>query len=389
MKCKNCGREMSDDARFCEMCGKPVGTAPTPAADKTTGVNPHYDLSVFSDDSTPVAAQRHAPDPDADGAAKTELLPQNDTDPAVRQHPSRRSDTQRSPVEDDAAKTALLPEQNEPTPERNRFEENLAMHRRYREERRRAAANKATHPAEADQGFADAPVGQPLTPDRYQGDPPRYDERARYGYDSPDRRDDLLPDRGAFDTDAHRGQHADDKPRGNHQKKALILSGIALVLVIAILAGVIFFTRNTVSTSELRDAGNKYLPPLQAVTIDISQKDPSNNDIVFKYDDRARIVFCTYKANKKPYEQQYTYRDPDRMLDIETTYRGKLIHIESISYDRLRSANDFENIDGYLVRLDEGSLSAGLSATEAPTIPPTAAPRILRPTIPNPSTPNS
>ena len=380
MKCKNCGREMSDDARFCEMCGKPVDTAPTPAADKTTGVDPRYDLSVFSDDSARVTAQRHTPDPIEDGAAKTVLLSQNDNDSALPQRPSRRPQAQRSPVDDDAAKTALLPEQNEPTEERNRFEENLALHRRYREERRRAAANKATPPAEADQGFAEehrgyAPVEHPYTPDRRQGDPPRYNERARYGYDGSNHRDDPRPERGSHDRDPRGDRYADDKPREYKQKKALIISGIALVLVIAILAGVIFFVnRNTVSASELRDAKDKYLPPAKAVTIDTSQKDPSNNDIQFKYDDRARIVSCAYKANKKPYEQQYTYRDPDRMLDIETTYRSKLIHIESISYDKINTANDFVDVDGYLVRLDEKSLTSGLPATEAPTAAPTAAP---------------
>ena len=145
--------------------------------------------------------------------------------------------------------------------------------------------------------------------------------------------------------------------------------------MIAILAGVIFFVnRNTVSASELKDAKEKYLPPSQAVTIDTSQKDPSNDDIQFKYDDRARIVSCTYRANNKPYEQHYTYHDPERTVDIATTYREQPVHTESISYDNIKAPDKFEDVGGYIVRLDEESLTSGLPATEAMTIPPTAAP---------------
>ncbi len=388
MKCTNCGRELSDDARFCEICGKPVGTEPTLVADKTTEVDPRYDLSVFSDDSAPASAVRHTPEPVVeDDAAKTVFLPGNGTpDFDIPTRPERRAQANRFPVEDDAAKTELLPEQNEPTAERNRFEENIAMHRRYREERKRADRNRTTNvPLRAgeDQGFVDeyrgyAPADQFDDRSRYDRRPRYGDEHTRYGYNDSNHRENYRSDRGSYEQDARREQrpdrrNADGKRRKNNQKKALIISIIALVLVIAILAGVIFFVnRNTVSASELRDAKNKYLPPAQAVTIDTSQKDPSNSDIQFKYDDRARILSCTYKANEKPYEQQYTYRDPDRMLDIETTYRDKLIHTESISYDKIKTANDFEDVDGYIVRLDEESLTAG--ETLPPTVPPTAAP---------------
>ena len=391
MKCTNCGRELSDDARFCEICGKPVGTEPTLVAEKTTEVDPRYDLSVFSDDSAPVPAARHTPESVVGDDAKTVLLPQNDApSPDIPTRPERRAQADRFPVEDDAAKTELLPEQNEPTAERNRFEENIAMHRRYREERKRADTNRTTNvplqPGE-EQGFVDeyrgyAPADQFDNRSRYDRRPRYDDEYTRYGYHDSNRRENPRSDRGSYEQDARREQrpdrrNVDGKRRKNNQKKALIISIIALVLVIAILAGVIFFVnRNTVSASELRDAKNKYLPPAQAVTIDTSQKDPSNSDIQFKYDDRARILSCTYKANEKPYEQQYTYRDPDRMLDIETTYRDKLIHTESISYDKIKTANDFEDVDGYIVRLDEESLTAGetLPPTVPPTVPPTAAP---------------
>lgn len=354
MKCTNCGRELSDDARFCEMCGKPVGGDKTTFIDSKAEVDPHYDLSVFSDDSAPVPASQHSPEP----------------------------------VEDDSAKTVLLSDQNEPTAERNRFEENLAMHRRYREERRRADADRTTdaprRPGD-DRDFRDeyrgyAPVGQPNTPDRYGSESRQgyNDERTLY---EPDRRPRYYDDERPRPHSNQRHGRYKEAPKKNHKKTALIISIIALVLVIAILAGVIFFVnRNHVSAAELKDAKEKYLPPSQAVTIDITQKDPSNDDITFKYDDRARIVSCTYQANNKPYEQHYSYHDPERTVDIATTYREQPIHTQSISYDNIKTPNEFKDVGGYIVRLDEESLSFGatLPATEPSTEAPTTAPTDAR-----------
>ena len=92
MKCTNCGRELSDDARVCEICGKPVGTEPTLVAEKTTEVDPRYDLSVFSDDSAPASAARHTPESVIGDDAKTVLLPQNDApSPDIPTRPERRA----------------------------------------------------------------------------------------------------------------------------------------------------------------------------------------------------------------------------------------------------------------------------------------------------------
>ena len=182
------------------------------------------------------------------------------------------------------------------------------------------------------------------------------------------------------------------EPPNKNKKTALIISIIALVLVIAIIGGVIFFiNRNTVSAAELQEAKDKYLPPAQAVTIDTSKDDPSNDDIQFKYDDRARIISCTYMANEKPYAQRYTYDDAARKLNIETSYRERPIYTKEIEYSRVKSPNTFENIDEYYVRLDEGSLGDDGDdndddddddeqedlPTDAPTDPPTEAAEIV------------
>ncbi len=356
MNCKNCGRKLSDDARFCEICGTPVDTEPTMVADKTTGIDPHYDLSIFSDDGEPTQPVEQSTAPVEDGSAKTVVLPQNDAPPAEElHHPLLRPAAAELPVDDDASKTTLLPNGNDQPAQRNRFEENLAMHRRYREEETRS-------------GYADRANHAPRRDENDRSPKPFRDEYR--GYAPVDQR----PEREGYRNDRRHDRY-NEPPKKNKNKTALIISLIALILVIAILAGVIFFVnRNTVSASELKDAKEKYLPPSQAVTIDTSQKDPSNDDIQFKYDDRARIVSCTYRANNKPYEQHYTYHDPERTVDIATTYREQPVHTESISYDNIKAPDKFEDVGGYIVRLDEESLTSGLPATEAMTIPPTAAP---------------
>ncbi len=378
MNCKNCGRKLSDDARFCEICGTPVNTEPTMVADKTNGIDTHYDLSIFSDDGEPTQPVEQPTAPVEDGSAKTVVLPQNDAPPAEElHHPLLRPAAAELPVDDDASKTTLLPNGNDQPAQRNRFEENLAMHRRYREEETRSGyADRANHAPRRDENDRSP---KPFR-DEYRGYAPVDQRHGREGY-----RDDRRPrydDGRDNDTDQERNRRNDrrhdrynEPPKKNKNKTALIISLIALILVIAILAGVIFFVnRNTVSASELKDAKEKYLPPSQAVTIDTSQKDPSNDDIQFKYDDRARIVSCTYRANNKPYEQHYTYHDPERTVDIATTYREQPVHTESISYDNIKAPDKFEDVGGYIVRLDEESLISGLPATEAMTIPPTAAP---------------
>ncbi len=164
------------------------------------------------------------------------------------------------------------------------------------------------------------------------------------------------------------GRH-NQKP--NHsKKKPLIIAIIALVLVIAIVLGVIFFvSRKTVSAKELTKAKENYLPPAQAVTIDTSLTDPSNDKIKFTYDDRARIISCTYSVNKMTYDQSYTYDNTQHKINVETTYRAHPIFTKELDYDRVTKPDIFEEVDGYYIRLSKEDL-----ATEPPTEPPTEEP---------------
>ena len=171
----------------------------------------------------------------------------------------------------------------------------------------------------------------------------------------------------------------------NSYKKTLIIAIIALVLVIAIVLGVIFFvSRKTVSAKELQKAKDNYLPPAQAVTIDTSLNDPSNDAIQFKYDDHARIISCTYSVNKMTYDQSYTYDENMRKINVETTYRAQPIFTKELDYDRVTKPDTFEEVDGYYIRLCKEDL-ADTGATEPPQE--TAAPEVTEPPTDPPTEP--
>ena len=204
-------------------------------------------------------------------------------------------------------------------------------------------------------------------------------------------RRDEMPDERYTDMN-YRGNRAQrragkrNKKPNNSYKKPLIIAIIALVLVIAIVLGVIFFvSRKTVSAKELQKAKDNYLPPAQAVTIDTSLSDPSNDAIQFKYDDHARIISCTYSVNKMTYDQSYTYDENMRKINVETTYRAQPIFTKELDYDRVTKPDTFEEVDGYYIRLCKEDLAdtgateppqetAAPEATEPPTDPPTEPP---------------
>ena len=168
-------------------------------------------------------------------------------------------------------------------------------------------------------------------------------------------------------------------------KKPLIITIIALVLVAAIVTGVIILVSNHVSEAELQEAREQFLPPAQAVKLDLSQDDPSNDDIKFTYDSHGRIANCTYKANNKAYRLDYNYHKSD--VDITVSYKKHDILTKKIEYKKIGESNKFIDVDGYIVRLGPEDLeehgeevtsaptqAATLVPTDAPTQAPTAEP---------------
>ena len=266
MKCTNCGHEMPDNAKFCEMCGTPFDVEHTQLAD---------------DD-----------------------------------------------IRDDY----------------NNYN---------------ARENSIPHSGYANNGYPRRPYDNRYPDDRrYYNSAPGYDSP---GYDDPRYNEPPLYPR-------------DQKPRMSGQKKALIISGIALLLVVAILTGVIIYvSRTKVSAKELDEAKENFLPPAQAYEIDTTLDDPSNDNIKFKYDSRARISSCTYTLNEKTYDQRYGYNDKTRIIKIDTKYRDHTIFTIEIDYDRVSEANKFVAVDGYYVRLDDTALGNNSSSSSAVAVE-TAAP---------------
>lgn len=215
-------------------------------------------------------------------------------------------------------------------------------------------------------GYPDRPYDDRYPDDRrYYSDAPGYNAPR---YDDPRYNDPNLYPR-------------DQKPRMSGQKKALIISGVALVLVIAILTGVIVYvSRTKVSAKELDEAKENFLPPAQAYEIDTTLDDPSNDNIKFKYDSRARISSCTYAVNEKTYDQSYGYNDKSRIIKIDTKYRSHTIFTKEIEYDRIDEANKFVAVDGYYIRLDDTSL--GNSSSSSAVKIETAAPEPTTPRAP-------
>ena len=210
--------------------------------------------------------------------------------------------------------------------------------------------------------YENTPLPNDYPPNDYPDpryDDPRYDDRFmddRQGYRGDPRYDDRY------------GAPRNGKPRMSGQKKAIIISVISLVLVVAILGGVIFFvSRNKVSAAELEEAKENYLPPAEAVAIDPTLDDPSNDDIQFKYDNCARISSCSYSVNEKPYDLSFGYNNKNKIIKIKVKYRNNEILIKEIEYDSVSTPNSFEVVDGYYLRLDEQSLCVDSSSSSKET----------------------
>lgn len=209
-----------------------------------------------------------------------------------------------------------------------------------------------------------------------QNEPAAIQQRSYHQQNSSEPSDNLAAESNSEIDDGYQNMSGDsfepeENPKKKKSRKALVISIIALVLVIAIVIGVIVIVNNnSVSAAELKDAKEKYLPPAEAVAIDTSLDDPSNENIKFKYDARARIISCTYSANEKTYDQSYNYDDSLRKVTIETQYKKHPIFTKEIEYDRVSAPGAFEAVDGYYLRLDESCFTEQSdeipAATEAP-----------------------
>ncbi len=159
-------------------------------------------------------------------------------------------------------------------------------------------------------------------------------------------------------------------------RKALWITIIALVLAAAIAVGVVLIVnRDSISEAELREAKERFTPPANAVSVDLTRDDPSNENIKFEFDSRRRIASCTYSIDKTEYFQAYDYDDDAQKLEITTEYKKHPIETKVIGYSEVKRTGIIEPIDGYFVRLDNESIRTGSSKqTDAPSEEKTDAP---------------
>lgn len=109
------------------------------------------------------------------------------------------------------------------------------------------------------------------------------------------------------------------------------------------------YNSSSQTSDNIDEVISSYQPPAKVFDIDLSNDDPSNDDIRFEYDDKGRISNCIYKINDIEYNQVYTYDDSKNTVII-TTYSNNTIVDEKVIELSEHSDNDFfDVVDGYYV----------------------------------------
>ena len=154
------------------------------------------------------------------------------------------------------------------------------------------------------------------------------------------------------------------EPGGSPERgrKKLIIAIVALIALILILAAVITvviidpFNKSgdtapateSETDSGIQAAKDAFSPPAKLY-------DADSDKLRFEYDDRARIISCSYIANEKQYDQKYTYDDDAEKVEIVTYYEEAEIDDKTISYSDAVYYDITVEVDGYYVRLDKDS----------------------------------
>lgn len=294
MKCQHCGAELSELSKFCNICGKPVDA--------------------------------DAPSPETD--MKTRLAERSRADKKRRHQEKKHSHRYETLSFDEPTKTSITPEDSlgddslyEPSP---------------------ASGANVVRPGLGDeptvllQPAEMKPVGAAALQDMPDSAPLLQQPAAPAPQN-------IYPESAYRESYPHTPVYEDDSRFKKSKKKhtALWISIIALLLVIAILTGVIFFIRGS-AKAELEEAKQDYLPPVSA----IANGELKQDDITFGYDDSARIISCSYKLKEKQYDQKYTYDDDAQKLTIETLFKKQTIANAEFPYSVLPSEPGISDI-GY------------------------------------------
>ncbi|MBO4870179.1 MAG: hypothetical protein J5585_10765 [Clostridia bacterium] len=92
-------------------------------------------------------------------------------------------------------------------------------------------------------------------------------------------------------------------------------------------------------------AVSAYKKPADAVKLDLTKDDPSNDDMRFVYDDDGRVTQCYYKISGEQVYVSYTYKDGSAQI---YAFLGEiLVADETIDLPAFDAEKGFSEIDGY------------------------------------------
>ncbi len=167
------------------------------------------------------------------------------------------------------------------------------------------------------------------------------------------------------------------QPKKNGNKtKVILISLIVFLLVAATALGIaLFLNGNSVSQAELDEAKKQFVPPAEAIEIDASLDDPSNEKVKFTFDSESRIETCSYRVNNKDYVLKYSYDNAKELVKIDVNYRDHVISSKEIEYTRVLRPDRFEQIDGYYLRLQREYVGEPASDAETEGAAQTDAPK--------------
>lgn len=113
-------------------------------------------------------------------------------------------------------------------------------------------------------------------------------------------------------------------------------------------------TTNDISSPHTSDNVDEiisfYKPPAEVFDIDLSKDDPSNDDIVFSFDNYDKIRSCTFTINGFEYIQIYTYDDSAQTVTINAYSNGIVVDEKELDYNEIADSSYVENLDGYYIK---------------------------------------
>jgi len=108
-------------------------------------------------------------------------------------------------------------------------------------------------------------------------------------------------------------------------------------------------SRDTSADEAFEEMLKKIEPPANVIKIDMKADDPSNDEIIFKYDEEDRIESYTYTVNgiKVLMTYDYDYPEEGKIWALGFDENGTVISEKSFLYSKEAAAKGFSEHDGY------------------------------------------